>query len=73
MQYFSYTDKREVLQQKYSQPLILPSHHFRERIIYALTKMQLRYLYNVLHHFWSESIKRSDKTKRIAHLYAIEM
>ena len=29
MQYFSYTDKREVLHQEYSQPPILPSPHFR--------------------------------------------
>ena len=29
MQYFSYLDKREVLQQEYSQPLIIPSPHFR--------------------------------------------
>ena len=29
MQYFSYTDKREVLQHEYFQTLILPSPHFR--------------------------------------------
>ena len=29
MQWFSYHDKREVLQQEYSQLLILPSPHFR--------------------------------------------
>ena len=29
MQYFSYLDKREVLQQEYSQPTILPYPHFR--------------------------------------------
>ena len=29
MQYFTYFDKREVVQQEYSQPPILPSHHFR--------------------------------------------
>ena len=29
MQWFSYLDKREVLQQEYSQPPILPSPHFR--------------------------------------------
>ena len=28
IQYLSYTDMREVLQQEYSQPLILPSPHF---------------------------------------------
>ena len=28
MQWFSYLDKREVLQQEYSQPPILPSPHF---------------------------------------------
>ena len=29
MHWFSYLDKREVLQQEYSQPPILPSPHFR--------------------------------------------
>ena len=29
MQYFLYLDKREILQQEYSQPRILPSPHFR--------------------------------------------
>ena len=29
MQYFCYLDKREVLQQEYSHPTILPSPHFR--------------------------------------------
>ena len=29
MQWISYLDKREVLQQEYSQPPILPSPHFR--------------------------------------------
>ena len=29
MQYFSYLDKRDVFQQEYSQPPILPSPHFR--------------------------------------------
>ena len=28
-QLYSYVDKREVLQQEYSQPPTLPSHHFR--------------------------------------------
>ena len=35
MQYFSYCDKREVLQQEYSQPPILPSRHFR-RVVNAI-------------------------------------
>ena len=42
MQYFSYLDKREVLQQEYSQPQILPCPYFlsveNENIVNILTE-----------------------------------
>ena len=37
MQWFSYFDEREVLQQEYSKPPILPSPHFRWIVIHVKT------------------------------------
>ena len=36
MQYFTHLEKREILQQEYSQPPILPSPHFRWVVIYIV-------------------------------------
>ena len=41
MQWFSHVDKREVLQQEYSQPPILPSPHFRWVVNSTFSSAQL--------------------------------
>ena len=46
MQYFSYIDKREVLQQEYFQPPILPSPHFWWVVKYHI----LEYVITIFHY-----------------------